>query len=90
MKHFRCCLLFKILSDATRKLQMIRPAQRLFDRYGNEIFRSEDIQRDMDYYVSEGEDFISPLEAIKCMSIAIISSYYIKDHDYHFLLSSEK
>ena len=55
------------MADATRKLQMIRPAQRLFDHKGNEIFRSEDIHRDMDYYVSEGEDFLNPLQMIKCM-----------------------
>jgi hypothetical protein len=51
---------------------MIRRAQRLFEYNGHEIFRSEDIQRDMDYYVSEGEDFISPLVAIKCMFLVII------------------
>ncbi len=45
---------------------MIRPARRLFNYSGHEIVRSEDIQRDMIYFVSEGEDFISPLEAIKC------------------------
>jgi hypothetical protein len=46
---------------------MIRPARRLFDCHGYEIFRSKDIQRDADYYVSGGEDFISPLEAIEGM-----------------------
>jgi hypothetical protein len=44
---------------------MIRPARRLFDCDGYEIFRSQDIQRHADYYVSGGEDFISPLEAIE-------------------------
>lgn len=39
---------------------------RLFDTYGQEIFRSEDILRGMEYYVSTGEDFISPLRAIRC------------------------
>lgn len=46
---------------------MIRPARRLFDCDGYEIFRSEEIQRGMEYYVSDGDDFISPLEAIKGM-----------------------
>ncbi len=46
---------------------MIRPARRLFDYDGYEIFRSKDIQRDAYYYVSGGEDFISPLETIEGM-----------------------
>jgi hypothetical protein len=46
---------------------MIRPARRLFDCDGYEIFRSEDIHRHMDYYVSGGEDYISPLDAIEGM-----------------------
>ncbi|UJR19197.1 hypothetical protein I4U23_022327 [Adineta vaga] len=54
-----------IFSEATRKLQLVRRARRLFDLEGHEIFRSEDIQRDMEYYVSCGENFINPLKAVK-------------------------
>jgi hypothetical protein len=40
--------------------------KRLFDTYGKEIFKSEDIIRGMEYYVSTRENFISPLRAIRC------------------------
>ena len=40
--------------------------KRLFDIDGKEILKSEDILRGMEYYVSAGETFISPLRAINC------------------------
>jgi hypothetical protein len=38
---------------------MSMPARRLFDANGYEIFRSKDIQRGAEYYVSSGENFKS-------------------------------
>jgi hypothetical protein len=35
-------------------------ARRLFDANGLEIFHSEEIQRDKEYYVSSGENFKNP------------------------------
>lgn len=37
---------------------MPMPARRLFHSSGEEIFRSRDIQRNEEYYVSSGENFI--------------------------------
>ncbi|CAF1014601.1 unnamed protein product [Rotaria sordida] len=39
------CTMNIILVEATRKLQLVRPARRLFDDNGHEIFQSEDIKR---------------------------------------------
>ncbi|CAF2477741.1 unnamed protein product [Rotaria sp. Silwood2] len=56
-----------ILLEATRKLQLVQAARRLFDANGHEIFRSEDIKRSRVYYVSCGEDYINPWKALKRM-----------------------
>ena len=35
-------------------------ARRLFDAHGQEIYRSEDIQSNQEYFVSSGENFKDP------------------------------
>lgn len=67
LKFFRFLFVFKILSEATRKLCLVRRAERLFDDNGCEIFKSEDILRDKDYYVSCGENYISSIRAVRRM-----------------------
>ncbi|CAF3324109.1 unnamed protein product [Rotaria socialis] len=59
------CSMNLILTEATRKLQLIKPARRLFGPTGHEILRSEDIKRDLDYFVSWGENYMRPSKAIK-------------------------
>ncbi|CAF3559666.1 unnamed protein product [Rotaria sp. Silwood1] len=59
------CSMETIFTSATTKFQNPIRFRRLFDTNGHEIFRSEDIIRGMEYYVSTGENFISPLRAIQ-------------------------
>ena len=40
-------------------------ARRLFDSNGQEIYRSEDIQPNQEYYVSSGENFKDPYKSIQ-------------------------
>ncbi|CAF1136197.1 unnamed protein product [Adineta ricciae] len=55
---------FQLFASATEKFRSMVMFKRLFDIDGNEILKSEDILRGMEYYVSVGETFISPLRAI--------------------------
>jgi hypothetical protein len=40
-------------------------ARRLFDVHGQEIYRSEDVQPNYEYYVSSGENFKDPYKSIQ-------------------------
>ncbi len=44
---------------------MSSAARRLFDAHGQEIYRSEDIQHNQEYYVSSGENFKDPYKSIQ-------------------------
>ena len=44
---------------------MASAARRIFDPNGQEIYRSEDIQLNQEYYVSSGENFRDPFKSIK-------------------------
>lgn len=44
-------------------------ARRLFDAYGREICRFEDIRTQEEYYVSSGENFKDPLEQLQSKKI---------------------
>lgn len=55
----------QILQYATEKLHMSSAARRLFDAHGQEIYRSEDIQSNQEYYVSSGENFKDPYKFIQ-------------------------
>jgi hypothetical protein len=44
---------------------MSSAARRLFDAHGQEIYRSEDIQNNQEYYVSSGENFKDPYKSIQ-------------------------
>ncbi|CAF1462774.1 unnamed protein product [Adineta ricciae] len=58
------CSMEILFASATEKFRSMVMFKRLFDIDGNEILKSEDILRGMEYYVSVGETFISPLRAI--------------------------
>lgn len=78
--NIRIILFIQIFADATSKLRLIRPAKRLFDYDGYEIFQSEDIQRDMEYFVSSGEDFIDPLDAIEGKTFSMEHFFHKLSH----------
>ncbi|CAF1521521.1 unnamed protein product, partial [Rotaria sordida] len=59
------CSMETILVYATAKFPMSPMFRRLFEINGREIFKSEDVIRGMEYCVSAGENFISPLRAIR-------------------------
>ena len=61
--------IIQVLQYATEKLRMPLAARRLFDASGQEIYRSEDIQPNQEYYVSSGENFKDPYKSIqgKCL-----------------------
>lgn len=40
-------------------------ARRLFDANGQEIFRIEDIQANVEYFISSGENFKDPYKSIQ-------------------------
>lgn len=65
---------------------MIRPAKRLFDWNGREIFRSEDIQRDGDYFVSGAEDFIDPLYAIEGIPLLVEHFIFLIKYSFSMVL----
>lgn len=44
---------------------MPNAARRIFDVHGEEIYRSEDIQSNHEYYVSSGENFKDPFKNIQ-------------------------
>jgi hypothetical protein len=44
---------------------MSSAARRLFDAHGIEIYRSEDLQSNHEYYVSSGENFKDPCKIIQ-------------------------
>ncbi|CAF2245980.1 unnamed protein product [Rotaria magnacalcarata] len=73
------CSMNLILTEATRKLQLIKPARRLFGPTGQEILRSEDIKRDLDYSVSWGDNYIRPSTAIKHHLICRKSALWTMD-----------
>ncbi|CAF1169688.1 unnamed protein product [Adineta ricciae] len=66
-KHCYCkaTSLNAIFQYATEKLHMASAARRLFDANGQEIYRSEDVHSNQEYFVSSGENFKDPYRSIK-------------------------
>ncbi len=54
---------------------MSSAARRLFDGHGQEIYRSEDIQSNQEYYVSSGENFKDPYKSIQSKQKNIYLKY---------------
>ena len=56
---------FQLLEAATSKLRLNAAARRLFLSNGEEIFRPQDIPRDAEVFISQGEPYIDSMKALR-------------------------
>lgn len=57
----RVCML-QLLEECTEKLGLHKAARRLFLEDGQEVISEDDIDRDVEVYVSTGEPFRNPIK----------------------------
>ena len=59
--------LLQLLESCTEKLCLHKAARRLFLEDGREVLTEDDLDRDMEVYVSTGEPFKNPIKDMLCM-----------------------
>ena len=61
-QHFFPFNLLQLLEECTEKLRLAKAARRLFLEDGQEVLDEEDLDREVEVYVSTGESFKNPVK----------------------------
>jgi len=72
-------LLVQLLEDCTEKLGFHKAARRLFLDNGQEVLSEEDLDRDVEVYVSTGEPFKNPVKDMLRMYV-VFSDHLVIAH----------
>ena len=72
------CYVLQLLEECTEKLGLPKAARRLFLDDGMEVRYEEDLDRDMEVYVSTGEPFRNPIkDMLRTYNCFVILVYLI-------------